>query len=110
MPRSFDQILAGFAALELSDFADEQAGINKLNDLTDELMASPQPERAIPVMFAVMERMPDTYMGTPGPLVHTLEQMSGLYEGELVESIKRQPADLSVWMVNRILNAERDQE
>jgi len=110
MPRSFDQILADFAALKLSDFDDEQAGINKLNGLTAELMTSPQPERAIPAIFAVMERMPDTHMGTPGPLVHTLEQMSGLYERELVESIKRQPADLSVWMVNRILNAERDQE
>jgi len=110
MPRTFDQILADFAALQPKDFDNEAAGVCKLNELTDELMALPRPERAIPALFAVIERMPDTYMGTPGPLVHTLEQMSGQYERELVESIKRQPADLSVWMVNRILNAERDQE
>jgi hypothetical protein len=110
MPRTFDQILSDFAALRPSDFDDEQAGVHKLKGLTDELMALPQPERAIPALFAVMERMPDTYMGMPGPLVHTLEQMGGQYERELVESIKRQPADLSVWMVNRVLNAERDRE
>jgi hypothetical protein len=107
MPRTFDQSLADFAALQPSDFDNEAAGICILNELTDELMALPQPERAIPALFGVMERMPDVEMGTPGPLVHTLEQMRGLYERELVESIKRQPAGLSIWMVNRILNATR---
>jgi hypothetical protein len=110
MPRTFDQILAAFAALRPSDFDNEAVGVCKLNELTDELMALPQPERAIPAMFSVMERMPDIEMGTPGPLVHTLEQMRGRYESELVESIKRQPAGLSIWMVNRILNVTRDQE
>jgi len=108
MPRTFDQILAELAALKASDFDDEFAGLEKLNGLTDELMAQPQPERAIPALFAVMERMPATEMGTPGPLVHTLERMRGRYEQELVESIKRQPAGLSIWMVNRILNGTRD--
>jgi hypothetical protein len=108
MPRTFDQILADFAALKPSDFDNEAEGVHKLYGLTDELMAQPQPERAIPALFAVMERMPDTEMGTPGPLVHTLEQMRGHYEHELAQSVKRQPANLSVWMVNRILNGTRD--
>ncbi|WP_075086620.1 hypothetical protein [Verrucomicrobium spinosum] len=30
--------------------------------------------------------------------------MAGRYEAELVESIRRKPTTLSVWMVNRILN------
>ena len=108
MSRTFDQILAGLAALKAGDFDDELAGLEKLRELTDELMAQPQPERAIPALFAVIERMPDTEMGTPGPLVHTLEQMRGDYEHELAQSIRRQPATLSVWMVNRILNGTRD--
>ena len=108
MPRTFDQLLAELAALKASDFDDEFAGLDKLRGLTDELMAQPQPERAIPTLFAVMERMPDTEMGTPGPLVHTLERMRGHYEHELAQSVKRQPANLSVWMVNRILNGTRD--
>jgi len=110
MPRTFDQILADFDALKPSDFDNEAAGVCKLYELTDELMAQPQPERAIPTLFAVFERMPDTEMGTPGPLVHTLEQMRGRYEGELVESIKRQPSSLAIWMVNRILNVTRAPE
>jgi hypothetical protein len=108
MPRTFDQLLDDFVALKPSDFVDEYAGLDKLRGLTDELMAQPQPERAIPALFAVMERMPITEMGTPGPLVHTLEQMRGHYEHELAQSVKRQPANLSVWMVNRILNGTRD--
>ena len=56
-------------------------------------------------MFEVMENMPDSDLGSPGPLVHALEQMSGQYESELVESLKRRPTALAVWMVNRILNA-----
>ena len=108
MPRTLDQILADFAALKPSDFDNEAEGVHKLYGLTDELMALPQPERAIPALFGVMERMPDTEMGSPGPLVHTLEQMRGHYEQELVESIKRQPTSLTVWMVNRILNVTRD--
>ena len=108
MPRTFDQLLAEFAALMPSDFNDECAGLDRLRGLTDELMSQPQPERAIPTLFGVMERMPVTEMGTPGPLVHTLEQMRGHYEEELAKSIKRRPANSSVWMVNRILNGTRD--
>jgi hypothetical protein len=61
-------------------------------------------------MFEVMERMPESDLGSPGPLVHTLEQMCGHYESELVESIKRRPTPLAVWMVNRILNATNSPE
>lgn len=108
MPRNFNQLLDDFAALKPGDFEDEFAGLDKLRTLTDELIAQPQPERGIPALFAVIERMPDADMGTPGPLVHTLERLRGHYERELIESVKRQPANLTVWMVNRILNATRD--
>jgi hypothetical protein len=52
-----------------------------------------------------MERLPQSDLGSPGPLVHTLERLAG-YEDELVKSIHRHPTVLSVWMVNRILNAD----
>jgi len=55
-------------------------------------------------MFEVIERLSESDLGSPGPLVHTLEQMSGQYENELVESIKRKPTPLNVWMITRILN------
>ena len=67
-------------------------------------MALPQPERAIRPMFDLMERLPASVLGSPGPLVHALEKMEGHYEAELAESIRRKPTTLSVWMVNRLLN------
>jgi hypothetical protein len=36
--------------------------------------------------------------------------MRGQYESELIKSIRRRPTHLTVWMVNRILNATRAPE
>ncbi|MGC3990345.1 MAG: hypothetical protein QM796_11825 [Chthoniobacteraceae bacterium] len=108
MPRNFDELLNDFSALKASDFDNEAEGLEKLRHLTEELMTHSHPEMGILALFLVMERMPDTEMGTPGPLVHTLEKMRGYYEPELIESIKRQPSNLSVWMVNRIMNGTND--
>ena len=55
------------------------------------------------IMGEITIRQPQADLGSPGPLVHTLERLHG-YEGELVCSVRRQPSLLSVWMVNRILN------
>ena len=110
MPRTFDQILAGLAALKAEDFDCHTPGFDgneRLHELTEELMTLPQPERGVPALFDVMERMPEADLGSPGPLVHTLERMRGHYERELVESIKRRPSPTAIWMVNRILNATR---
>ncbi|WP_051946958.1 hypothetical protein [Verrucomicrobium sp. BvORR106] len=107
MARTFEQILEAFDALTYEDFdciRRDSNGIGTLYALTEELMALPQPERAIRPMFELMERLPASDLGSPGPLVHTLEKMEGRYEAELVESIRRKPTPLSVWMVNRILN------
>lgn len=104
MARTFEQILAEFAALKPTDFDDEAEGILKLQGLTNELMTLPQPECAIPAIFDVMERLSGADLGSPGPLVHTLERMRGHYETDLTESIKRKPTALTVWMLNRMLN------
>jgi hypothetical protein len=102
----YEQIVSGFRALQNSDFDDmnvDARGLERLAELTDALMSVPDREQAIPELFSVMERLPDADLGSPGPLVHTLERLHG-YEGELVRSVRRQPSLLSVWMVNRILN------
>jgi hypothetical protein len=100
----YEEIIAGFQALQASDFDRmniDARGLERLAELTDALMSVPEPEKAIPELFSVMERLPDADLGSPGPLVHTLERMHG-YECELVRSVRRQPSPLSVWMVNRI--------
>lgn len=104
MARSIEQIISAFDALQAEDFDSTEDGLSKLHSLTEELSALPQPERAIPAMFDVLERLSDVDLGSPGPLAHTLEQMRGHYENSLAESIRRKPKALTVWMLNRILN------
>ena len=106
---TYEEITAGFRALQASDFDYKNInarGWERLAELTDALMTVPDAEKAIPEMFSVMERLPDADLGSPGPLVHTMERWRGGYEHELVDSVRRCPSILSVWMVNRILNTD----
>ena len=64
--------------------------------------------QAIPAIFQLMERYPHADFGSPGPLVHALESLSGSYEGPLQASLIRKPTPLTLWMYNRIINAEQD--
>ena len=105
----YEDIVAGFRALQASDFDDENTsarGRERLAELTDALMSVSEPEQAVPEMFRLIERLSDAHLGSPGPLVHTMERWRGRYEDELVNSIRRRPTKLSVWMVNRILNSD----
>ena len=106
---TYEEIVAGFRALQTGDFDYKNInarGWERLEELTGALMSVPDPEKAIPEMFSVMERLPDADLGSPGPLVHTMERWGGSYERELVSSVRRCPSMLSVWMVNRILNTD----
>jgi hypothetical protein len=105
---TYEQILLGLHSLKASDFDHNNegaCGAEKLSDLMDALMSVPSPQRATPELFGLMERLPKSDLGSPGPLVHTLEKLPG-FEAELVKSVVRYPTELSVWMINRILNAE----
>lgn len=107
MPRPFAEIVADFDVLTARDFDYAVAGARgweRLDELCDELRAVNDPAACAPVMFRFMERLDGVELGTPGPLVHTLETWPGRYEKLLAESVGRKPTPLSVWMVNRILN------
>jgi hypothetical protein len=67
----------------------------------------------IPAMFRVMERWPEADLVSPGPLVHCIESVGKslgvpAYEPLLVDSVRRRPMYLNLWMVNRILNVAPD--
>ena len=86
--------------------ADYDSNQFRLYPLTESFKTLPDRERVIPSMFALMERYPNAYLGTPGPLVHSIESLAvPKYEDQLIESVRRQPAELNVWMLNRILNS-----
>jgi hypothetical protein len=79
-----------------------------LYGLMDEWEQLPEKALAIPAMLQLMERHPQADFGSPGPLVHALESLPGSYEGPLQASLMRRPTPLTVWMYNRIINAEEN--
>ena len=104
----YEQIIAGFRSLSARDFdlQDINArGYERLAELTEALKKADAAEKAVPELFGLMERLPDVNLGSPGPLVHTLERLPG-YENELILSVRRRPSLLSIWMVNRALNTD----
>ena len=95
------------AALDNFVPADEAENVGRLYEILDQLRPLSPDLRSsvISAIFGLIERHPEAELGTPGPLVHELEAIPG-YQPFLRESVLRQPKDLSVWMVNRILNSE----
>ena len=77
-------------------------------DITDDLKSNTDGYRAIYSVIKLMERFPDVDFGSPGPLVHWLESYPGEYETILYDSIKRSPTSLTIWMLNRMINTEKD--
>jgi hypothetical protein len=96
------QVVALLEAFEPS--ANEGESVSRLYEIFKGFRGLAGAEGAIPAIFGVMERYPEVELGTPGPLVHELEALPG-YETPLRESLSRQPAGLSIWMVNRLANA-----
>jgi hypothetical protein len=75
-----------------------------LDDLIAELCREPLNEDGIDALLAVLERFPtEDGAGVLWSIVHVLEG-SPVYEPCLLASLRRRPAELSVVMVNRILN------
>lgn len=97
--------LRGYTAADF-DYMKGATGPERLYALCEEAEALPDPSVLFQEFFALIERLSDSELGTPGPLVHTMEEHSGHYEQLLADSLKRKPTDLTVWMVNRILNGE----
>ncbi len=106
MIRTLDQVKFDFEALSFVDFdysRIDASGPERLSRYCDELDAFSNSEAAMSILFETMERLDGCDLGSPGPLVHTLEALPG-YERLLKESLLRKPTSLSVWMINRILN------
>lgn len=95
------------APLEAFVPGEERENIGQLYQFLEPLTTLAPTARlpAVPAMLRLIERSADAEFGSPGPLVHALEAIPG-YEDLLVDSLRRQPQDLTVWMANRILNSE----
>ncbi len=112
MARSIENIIADFDTLRLADFDlwnEHSRGVEVLDALTDEVLQTSHPQEAMDAMFRVVERLASADLGSPGPLVHTIEKLPN-YKARLRESMQRIPTPYTVWMVNRILNTSLPQE
>jgi len=107
MSRSLEEIVAGLGALAADDFDYNNVamrGPERLDAICSDVLKLPVPSAAFPELFRFVERLSECDLGTPGPLVHTMEEYIGSYEDSLAASIHRKPTALTIWMVNRILN------
>lgn len=102
-PHPFPIVMAVLETLAPEHFDSPQEGQEKLRELCDEILNSPVPRKALGPLFAAFERLFQVDLGSPGPLVHTVEEIGG-YEDELAASLARRPTPYTVWMVQRLLN------
>lgn len=82
-------------------------GRDTLRNLCNELLSSPQPSQAITTLFELVEKFPEEDFGTPGIIVHTVEDIGG-YEKLLHESLLRQPTTVTVHLLGRLANSCTD--
>lgn len=77
--------------------------------LTDSWKAAGLGPDTVAPILRFMERHPDWDFGMPGDFVRYVERFYKQgYEDELVESLRRRPTRHTVWMLNRIINGEKD--
>jgi hypothetical protein len=77
-------------------------------DIIEEIEERENAFEAIQPIFKLMEKYPDINFGRPGPLVHFVEKFyKNGYEEKLVESLKKQPTQHTVWMLNRVINGSQ---
>ena len=104
MVREIEEIIADF-----EDFSIDGDYLKRISQLTDELVATGEPQLALDAMLAILERYPDEEIGSPGPLAHAIEKCPG-YELKLLESIERMPSTLSIWMLYRLIQKNPKEE
>src|SRR5262245_23198098 len=104
MQTTADKMIAALGAFDAGPNDDH--AVFDLYNITDGFDTLPDKARVIPSMFSVIERCARADLGAPGPLVHCIESLGyEHYLSQLVDSVRRKPTYLNVWMVNRILNA-----
>jgi hypothetical protein len=118
MQVSPNAIEAELSALKPRDFNlknEDAFGRERLYEICDKIEESGMNDELALILFKFLEVMsesdeihPGFDLGTPGPVVHLLEGFVG-FKPHLIESLKRFPTPLTIWMVNRILNVEENE-
>ena len=86
----------------------ENSNVRYFENLLWDLQNKEDFELAFESIFNLFEKYPLIDFGMPGAFVHTLEKFVGRYEKYLFESLKRRPTPMTILMLNRIINAEKN--
>lgn len=93
------------AIVRLRDFSptdDEAFDVGTLYGLIDELGRLKHAVEVRGELIRIFERHPDASLGSPGPIVHALEESPiDDHVDLLVEALGRQPTVMTVWMAER---------
>lgn len=96
---------------ELTKAKDSKDFESSVDFLAEELERESEPLASIETILRFMEENPEIEYGSPGSLVHFMEEFYGRgYEGLLFQSASRHPTPHIIWMVNRILNGPKNAE
>ena len=96
-PQELIELLLQIALAD--DFADRSA------DLVERLNRDIDGFDSVEPILRFMENHTSVDFGSPGPLVHFVEQFyKHGYEQKLLQSIARKPTSHTVWMLNRLIN------
>ncbi|AZU62393.1 hypothetical protein [Neobacillus mesonae] len=80
-------------------------------DVIEEIESFENAFDAVEPILKLIEQNPDVDFGSPGQLVHFVEQFYGNgYEEKLVQSIQRSPTSHTIWMLNRIINGSEGEQ
>ena len=106
--RNIEELRASLAAF--SPTGDEAVDVAALYHLLDPIEDRPEIIRQVlPELFDIFERHPDAELGSPGPIVHAIEDCPPReFVPELVMSLLRRPTPATLDMAQRCENSDLD--
>jgi hypothetical protein len=103
MANSIEQIVIAIDSLTTLDSAED---LTRLQELVDLYFTQPEAGDFLEVWFQLYERFPvDNSNGIFWSILHGIETYHPNSDRLVVSSVRRQPSEFPVMMVNRLLNA-----
>lgn len=90
-----------FDNLQLTE--DESTNYESIYQIIDKIDIKNEGRNYLPIFFDFLEKNYNYDIGSPGPMVHIIEEIGG-YEKYLFESIKKRPTKSTIMLLNRLFN------
>lgn len=103
------EIIEKFKNLKI-DSSEDYETLELIDELTNSLRQNSDGHLACQEMINLLERHPEVEFGSPGEPVHTLEKFEGHYEEFLMKSLDKHPTQMTIWMLNRMINGQTEEE